>query len=306
MGMHVPLSGQALTLAAGDSLGEFVAAWELVDPLAFLVYLSVAGYAAGLYRLQRRSGWRSVPRRQIIFAAGGLSLVAISVAGPLDVYAERAFFIHMTQHLALAMFAAPLLLAASPVPVYLWALPERVRLGLGASLARRGALGRLGRFLVMPPVPLLAFVFTFYIWHVPAAYGAALENNVVHYVEHLTMFASGVLFWWPIIGPAPMRSALSYPRRMLYLLLVVTPKALLAAIITLSDHVLYQFYVDAADLWGISDAEDQKIAGLLMWVPGNLVFLGALTALFFKWYEKEEGSLSGPGSGVKGQKDGHG
>jgi cytochrome c oxidase assembly factor CtaG len=269
------------------------------------VYLAVAGYATGLYRLRRRSRGQAAPRRHVIFAAAGLSLLAISVAGPLDVFAERAFFIHMTQHLVLAMFAAPLLLAASPVSVYLWAMPERVRLGLGASLAKRRALGRVGGFLVRPPVALLAFVFTFYIWHLPAAYGAALENVGLHYVEHLTMFASGVLFWWPIIGPAPMRSELSYPQRLLYLLLVVTPKAALAAIITLSDHVLYPFYVDAADLWGISDAEDQRIAGLLMWLPGNLVFLGALTVLFFKWYEKEEGSLSGPGSGLKGGKSGH-
>ena len=301
----MPFSGQAFTLAAGDTFAAFIGAWDLLTPVAFLVYLGAAAYVAGLYRLQRRSGWRSAPRRNVIFAASGLALVAISVAGPLDVYAERAFFIHMTQHLVLAMFAAPLLLAASPVSVYLWALPERVRLGLGASLAKRGALRRVGAFLVKPPVALLAFILTFYIWHLPAAYGAALENGSVHFFEHLTMFASGVLFWWPIIGPAPMRSELSYPQRLLYLLLVVTPKALLAAIITLSNHVLYPFYVDAPDLWGISDAEDQKIAGLLMWLPGNLVFLGALTVLFFKWYEKEEGSLSGPGARRRGGKDGH-
>jgi len=301
----MPFSGRAFTLAVGDSFAAFIGAWDLLNPVSFLVYLGIAGYATGLYRLQRRSRGQAVPLRSVFFTAAGLSLVAISVAGPLDVYAERAFFIHMTQHLVLAMFAAPLLLAASPVSVYLWALPEQVRLGLGASLAKRGALRRVGAFLVKPPVALLAFILTFYIWHLPAAYGAALENGSVHFFEHLTMFASGVLFWWPIIGPAPMRSELSYPQRLLYLLLVVTPKALLAAIITLSNHVLYPFYVDAPDLWGISDAEDQKIAGLLMWLPGNFVFLGALTVLFFKWYEKEEGSLSGPGARRRGGKDGH-
>jgi cytochrome c oxidase assembly factor CtaG len=291
-------ASHTIPLARGDSFLDFITAWDFLSPVTVVTFAAVAAYAVGLYRLQRRGRGQAVPGRNIVFAITGLALAVIALNGPLDIYAERAFFVHMTQHLVLAMFAAPLLLAASPVSVYLWALPEPGRLGLGASLASQGALRRIGSFMVRPPVALLAFLLTFYIWHLPAAYVAALENGAIHFVEHLTMFASGVLFWWPIIGPAPLRSQLSYPQRLLYLLLVVTPKALLAAIITLSNHVLYGFYLNKPDLWGVSDAEDQVIAGLLMWVPGNFVFLAALTVLFFKWYEKEEGPL--PGSGKRG------
>ena len=294
-------------LAASDSFAAFVRAWNFTGALTALVALAAGGYVIGLIRLQWRGRGRAVSRSRVIYAGAGLFLLSLSLIGPLDAYAERAFFIHMTQHLVLAMLAAPLMLAASPVSAYLWALPEAVRLGIGAGLARQGLLRRAATLLTKPVVALLAFVGTFYVWHLPAAYNAALENGAVHFIEHVTMFASGVLFWWPLIGPAPVRSPLSYPQRMLYLLLVVTPKALLGAIITLSGHVLYGFYLDAPDLWGISDQEDQNIAGLIMWVPGNFVFLAALTVLFFKWYEQEEGPLDGrrpprqsPGAGGPG------
>lgn len=290
------------TPASSDSFVNFITAWNLFNPVAALTCVAIAAYAIGLFRLQKRSGGQAVPRVRRVYAFSGLALLAVTLMGPLDVFAERAFFIHMSQHLVLAMFAAPLLLAASPISVYLWALPEPVRLGLGASLARQGVLRRAGALLVKPPVALLAFVLTFYLWHLPPLYGAALNNSGIHFLQHLTMFASGVLFWWPIMGPAPIKTELTYPQRLLYLLLVVTPKAMLAAIITLSGHVLYGHYLSTPDLWGISDAEDQVIAGLLMWIPGNLVFLGALTILFFKWYEKEEGPISGqpPSSAGRG------
>ena len=40
--------------------------------------------------------------------------------------------------------------------------------------------------------------------------------------------------------------------------------------------------------WGISPAMDQQIGGLLMWVPGCLVYLTAILAMFARWYAKSE------------------
>jgi cytochrome c oxidase assembly factor CtaG len=274
-----------------DSFVTFITSWDLLGPMSFVVWAAIAAYLAGMVRLARRGHGAFIAPRKQVAAILGLGLMAFSLAGPLDVYATRAFTVHMAQHLVLAMFAAPLLLAASPVAVYLWALPEPLRSGMGQSLAARGWLRRAGQALVQPWIALIIFVLTFYLWHLPTAYGAALENAAVHFIQHATMFGAGVLFWWPLMGPAPLRTELSYPRRLLHLLLAVTPKALLAAIITLAGHPFYDFYVEAPDLWGMTDREDQTIAGLLMWIPGNLVFLAALTVLFFKWYEKEEGPL---------------
>ena len=39
---------------------------------------------------------------------------------------------------------------------------------------------------------------------------------------------------------------------------------------------------DAA-LWNLTPLQDQQIAGMLMWVPANLVFFGIATWLFGRW-----------------------
>ncbi len=276
---------------APDSFADFITSWDFYSPLSVLLLIAAGGYTIGLVRLQRRSDGQAVSRKRVAYAVAGLALSAFALTGPLDAYAGRAFMVHMTQHLVLTMAAAPLLLAASPVAAYMWALPEQIRLGVGQSLSRQGLLRKVAAFFVKPPVALLVFVLTFYVWHMPVAYEAALNNSAVHFIQHVTMFGSSIAFWWPIIGPAPLRSELSYPQRMLYMLLVVTPKALLGAVLTFAGHPLYEHYIAAPDLWGVSDAEDQTISGLLMWLPGNAVFLGALTVLFFKWYKKETGHL---------------
>jgi putative membrane protein len=105
---------------------------------------------------------------------------------------------------------------------------------------------------------------------------------------HFTMFATAVFFWWPIVGPPPIRTQLNYPQRIVYLLLAVTPTALLAAIITLSQSLIYTFYLDSPGHLGWNPVEDQSTGGLIMWIPGNLVYLATMTVLFFRWFSDEE------------------
>jgi polyferredoxin len=47
----------------------------------------------------------------------------------------------------------------------------------------------------------------------------------------------------------------------------------LSALLTFSDHVLYRQYLQAPRLFGTTALGDQSCAGVLMWVPGSLVFL---------------------------------
>jgi cytochrome c oxidase assembly factor CtaG len=38
----------------------------------------------------------------------------------------------------------------------------------------------------------------------------------------------------------------------------------------------------------LSAADDQQLGGVIMWVPGMLVFWIALTIVFFRWSRSEE------------------
>jgi cytochrome c oxidase assembly factor CtaG len=256
--------------------------------LALVVLAAAGAYFLGLSRLVVKTGRLPFEPWRVYAATSGFAILFTALAGPFDGFAGEAFWLHMVQHLLISLVAAPLLLLASPMPAYLWALPETARLGAGELLRSTGLFRRVLGYLTWPRATVTLFVGTLYLWHMPATFNAALENAGVHYLQHFSFFLTAVLFWWPIIGPAPVRSKLSYPQRMMYLLLVVTPTALLGSIITLSRSVIFDSYIGTPEHWGMTALEDQTMAGLIMWVPGNALYLAALTAIFFTWAAKED------------------
>ena len=92
------------------------------------------------------------PRRAAAFI-GGLAVMAVALAPPLDGAAGRRFSAHMTQHLLLMLVAAPLLVAGRPGAMLLEALPVATRARLGRALHRPG--WRLARRLATNPVVVL-------------------------------------------------------------------------------------------------------------------------------------------------------
>ncbi|MDA1279843.1 MAG: cytochrome c oxidase assembly protein [Chloroflexi bacterium] len=271
-----------------NSFADFASAWDFTTVPAVLFLIIVAIYTVGTARLAIRTKADDVFWLKIAASFSGFGLLAIALAGPLDFYSGELFAAHMSQHIVIAMFAAPLLLVGQPMPSYVWALPRPLRIGSGTALTSKGRAVTVLRNLTRPVVALPLFIGTLYAWHIPAAYNGSLENEWVHLFMHFTMFATAVFFWWPIIGPPPVRTRLSFPQRIVYLLFAVTPTALLAALITLSKSVLYDFYLDSPGHFSWSPTEDQRVGGLLMWIPGNFVYLGSLTVLFFRWFADEE------------------
>ncbi len=275
-----------------NSFGEFALAWDFSSPPAVLFLLLTSAYTIGAMRLATRSDRDGRFWYKFTASVLGLVLLATALAGPLDYYSGDLFAAHMSQHIVIAMFAAPLLLLARPMPAYIWALPRPLRVGVGTALTNSGVIIKVMRILTRPSVALPLFIGTLYAWHIPAAYNQSLEDEWLHLFMHFTMFTTAVLFWWPIIGPPPIRTKLTHPQRIVYLLLAVTPTAVLAAIITLSKSVLFDFYLDSPGHFSWSPTEDQRTGGLLMWIPGNFVYLTTVTILFFRWFKEEEQKTS--------------
>ncbi len=276
-----------------NSIGDFFSAWSLSGPQFIIVAFLAAVYIVGMLRLQIRSGWQAIPLRKVFYGIAGYAILFFAVAGPPEAFSDEMFFAHMTQHILIAMVASVLLLAATPMAAYLWAMPEGVRVGLAPTLSEKGWLRRINAALTNPRFALPAFVLTLWGWHVPELYSLAVRNDIVHLAMHLSMFFTALLFWWPIIGPPPVRTPLSDPQRIIYLVLVVTPTAVLAAIITLSNTIIYTPYIDTPHHFTLTPAEDQRIGGLLMWIPGNIVYLATLTTLFLRWFSQEDRKARG-------------
>lgn len=243
------------------------------------------GYLIGYRRFSRRS--HTYRTRGSIFLLGYAALV-IALISPLHAVGEQYFSVHMVQHLLLTLVAPPLLLLSSSMPVLLWALPRRDRRAIGRLLGQPGPLRSILGWFTRPLVAWLLFVGTQWLWHQPAGYEWALENRWAHYFEHITFFATAILFWWPVIGAPPLRSPLSYPARFAYTFLAWLPNSLLGAGISLSRGPLYADYVTAAQLNGTDAAYDQQLAGLIMWIPGDVLFVSILLALFVAFMQNEE------------------
>jgi len=94
---------------------------------------------------------------------------------------------------------------------------------------------------------------------------------------------TAVLVWWPLVSPMPELPRLSYPGQMLYSFLMTLPMTIVSIFIVYADHVLYPAYASAPRLWGLSPLEDQRLGGLIMWIPGGLFFYLLTAVVFFKW-----------------------
>lgn len=240
-----------------------------VDVLVLTALLAV-GYVRGA----RRHRAPLASARTLTFALG-LAAGVGALTGPVHDLAETALFTaHMAQHLLLTLVLPPCLLAGTP---------PAVLDGLLAPLLGRPATRRLVQTLTRPLPAFGLYATALFVWHLPGPYSAALDSHAWHLAEHGVLVGTSFLAWWPVLSPSRSLPALPYAGRILYLFVFGFPMTIVAAMVTAADHVLYPFYATAARVWPITPLEDQRLGGVLMWVPAGLVPVIAFTAVFFRW-----------------------
>ena len=237
------------------------------------------GYLLGVGPFRRRCGWaqRVEPGQVTLFLLGVL-VIFIALLSPLHELGDNYLFsAHMVQHLLLMLVAPPLLLLGTPG----WLL---------RPLLRYPYVLRTARFMTRPVIAFVLFAAVLALWHMPALYELALRERNIHVLEHLMFIIAGVILWWPILSPMPEVPRTPYLGQIVYLFLQPTVPAVVGAVITFSDSVLYKWYADAPRVWDISAHSDQQVAGLIMWLPGGLVFMLTLISVFLVWAHQEESS----------------
>lgn len=277
----VPLHGIP-TATVAPAFIEVLGSWEARPAVIAVLVATASIYVSGWIRLRGRHR-AGVTRGALAAYVTGLLAIALALLSPLEAFAGRLLAMHMVQHELLAMIAPPLLLLGNPVIVGLWALPPRPRRAMAALLAP-GAWGRrLVSALTFMPVAWLVYMAVLWAWHVPAAYEAALTNEMLHDVEHLSFFGAALLFWWPVVHPAPRVRPLLYGFRLLYIAaavgLTMVPVMVVAVFV---ERVIYVHYATPMRLWGLSALDDQALAWGLMGVVDGLVYFGAFLTLMMR------------------------
>jgi cytochrome c oxidase assembly factor CtaG len=183
----------------------------------------------------------------------GLVVAAVVLSPPVESWVDTALPAHMVQHVLLTMVAAPLLAAGLP-----WPWERKVH-----------------------PVPAwLLFAATGWLIHFTGFFEAAAGHAPVHVAEHLLLAGTAVLFWSQVVGPA---ARMSHPLRLVYLVVAMPQNTFLALAIFSAGHVLYPHYAGGGDPLG-----EQRLAGGIMWVAGDLVLLAAVLLVAAGWARHEE------------------
>jgi cytochrome c oxidase assembly factor CtaG len=265
--------------------------WSFEPGVLLGIAVAALAYRRGLRSLWGRAGvGRGVRRWEAWCYLGGLGTLLVALVSPLDGLGESLFVAHMVQHLLLILVAAPLLAMGAPLRVWAWALPRAGRM----ELRRHAPWVRAPvRWLDHPAVAWTLHVVALWLWHLPVLYDLAVRQPWVHAAEHASFLVTGVLFWWVIL---PRGGALRHAHgvAILYLFTFSLQSGVLGAFLALSRRAAYGAHAYTTAAWGLTPAEDQQLAGAVMWVPGSLGYLAAALALFFLWMSAAERRAAAP------------
>ncbi len=266
---------------------EIWSAWSF-DP-GVVISLALTGL---LYCRGARKSRGVTPLRAASFWTGW-GVLAIALVSPIHEAGESLFSAHMAQHELLILVAAPLFVLSRPLPSFLWALPFEWRRRVGQwskSAPVQGAWSRLTN----PVTAWALHALALWAWHAPALFQSTLRSEWSHAAQHLSFLLTGLLFWWSLLYGQESKGR---GAAVLYVFTTALHTSILGALLTFAPVLWYPAYASTAPAWGLSPIEDQQIGGLLMWVPGGVVYLMAGLALFAAWLRESDAMVESRGYG---------
>ena len=283
-----PVAAHGDAPAEPPSVGSLLFGWTF-EPLPTIgIVIALGWWWWAVRRVDAAHPANPVPRRRSVAFALGIAAIAIALLSGIDRYDTTLFWVHMVQHVLLMLVAAPLIALAAPITLMLRvATPETRRRWILPVLH-----SRVVRFLAFPVVAWIAFAATMWMAHFSPLFDAALEDPLIHDLEHLLFLGTALLFWWPAVAldPAPWR--MTHPMRALYVGLQMPQNTFLAVVILNATVALYPHYETLARAWGPTPLEDQRIAAGVMWLAGDAIFIIAVLAILWGWMRSEAGDAA--------------
>ena len=261
--------------------------WSLA-PFAFVLVVWVVGlYLLGVASLRRR-GDRWPVGRTLAFVGVGMGTFAVATMSGMAAYDTTLLSVHMVQHMLLSMVVPLALALGAPVTLALRTLPARPRRWLLAVLH-----SRVARVLSFPPLTFALYVVSPWALYFSGWYGASLESAYVHEMMHVHLVVVGALFFWPLMGIDPVPGRVSYPFRVLLVVLTLPFHAFLGVTIMGQESLLGgNWYPSLHDgpmgSWLPDPHDDQHLAGGILWASGDLIGLVFFAVLFTQWVRSSQ------------------
>jgi putative membrane protein len=178
-----------------------------------------------------------------------IALMAVIFVSPLCALSSALFSARVLHHVLLVAVVAPLLALAFPV--------------------RRAGSPPLAALVATSAVIL-------WLWHAPGLYAWGLASVPAYFLMQASLLGSAWLMWRAILSPTTSSGA-----ALVALVATIGQMGLLGALIVFAPGPLYGIHLASTAAWGLAPLADQQLAGLLMWVPAILPYLGV--GLWLAW-----------------------
>jgi putative membrane protein len=257
--------------------------WTLSPELVIPLGLALLIYFVGRARLAKRA---STPPSGAGLFLSGWTVLALALASPLHEAGERSFTMHMIEHELIMLVAALLLASSNSGAILAWGLPRPLRLALGGGW--KSPLQRLWKRLTEPVTATVVQGVVMWAWHAPPLFDRALDSFGWHMAQHSCFFLSSLLFWWAMLHPRSRSTGYGTSAACLFATSLIG--GALGALMSFSSSPWYAQYAAMGMTGvGLDPVDDQRLAGLIMWIPGGLVHGAAALAMFYKWLKASEG-----------------
>jgi cytochrome c oxidase assembly factor CtaG len=261
--------------------------WAFAPVATGLAAAAAALYLWGTLRIRSRHPARPWPVWRTAMFLGGLAVVVIATQSGIAAYDDVLFWDHMVQHLLLIMVAPALLVCGQPVTLLLHASRNPLH-----TWVKRAVRSRVVTWLTWPPFVLALYAAVIVGTHLTGVTDAVMTNEAAHDGEHALYLVAGYLFFLPLLGHEPIRWRVSYPMRMLALIVIMPVDTFTGLVLGFAGTGLTGI---ASRTWGPTPAEDVHLGGAVMWIGGDALMFALAMLVFMAWSRDERASASGFG-----------
>jgi len=185
---------------------------------------------------------------------GGILVLAVAFLSPICAMASALFSVRVLHHVLIVAVAAPLLV-------------------MGARLHAKS-----------DGPAFISHLAAIWIWHMPQPYSAALGSDAIYWLMEVSLLGTGIWLWAAMMAPGRAGRGIAMS------LATLLQMGMLGALLTFASRPLFAAHATTTYAFGFSPLEDQQLAGLLMWAPAALPYIGfALHSLCANILPQREG-----------------
>jgi putative copper resistance protein D len=221
---------------------------------------------------------------------GGIVVLVLATESGIGRYDDLLFYDHMIQHLMLLMVVPPLLIAGQPLTLLLHASRNPLH-----SWTKRVLRSRLASFLTWPVFGAITYAVAVTASHLTALATDLERNQTAHDAEHALFVLVGYLFFLPILGREPIRWRLSYPVRLVILILLMPVDTFTGLELGYGTTSSPGLSAGVRPAWAPSPVSDLHLGGAIMWIGGDAIMFGLMMLVFLMWSRDERAAVSGHG-----------